>query len=160
MNVRHATIKDHSAIKQIIMPVFRAGDTYTIDSEVSEADAIAYWTSAEKEIFVAEIDGNILGTYYIRPNQAGGGSHVCNCGYMTSSRATGRGIASAMCVHSLEYAKSAGFKGMQYNFVLSTNVGAIRLWKKFDFDIVGRLPKAFLHPSDGYIDALVMFRSL
>lgn len=142
------------------MPVFRAGDTYTIDSEVSEADAIAYWTSAGKEIFVAEIDGNILGTYYIRPNQAGGGSHVCNCGYMTSSRATGRGIASAMCVHSLEYAKSAGFKGMQYNFVVSTNVGAIRLWKKFDFDIVGRLPKAFLHPSDGYIDALVMFRSL
>lgn len=160
MNIRLATPEDHNAIQQIIMPVFRTGDTYTIDPKISEADAIAYWTSIEKETFVVEIDGEILGTYYICPNQAGGGSHVCNCGYITSMHAMGRGIASAMCAHSLEHAKSVGFKAMQYNFVVEKNVGAVRLWKKFGFDVVGRLPDAFLHPSDGYIDALIMFRSL
>lgn len=160
MKIRAVTPEDHRAIGQIIMPVFRAGETYAIDSKISEADAMAYWTSAEKETFVAEIDGEVLGTYYIRPNQAGGGSHICNCGYMTNAHATGRGIASAMCEHSIEYAKSAGFKGMQYNFVVDKNIGAIRLWKKFGFDVVGRLPEAFHHPSDGYIDALVMYRSI
>ncbi|MEM9422256.1 MAG: GNAT family N-acetyltransferase, partial [Pseudomonadota bacterium] len=107
-----------------------------------------------------EADGKVLGTYYIRPNQAGGGQHICNCGYMTSPSATGRGVASAMCAHSIEHAKSQGYLGMQYNFVVSSNDGAVRLWQKFGFEIVGCLPKAFRHPSDGYIDALVMFREI
>ena len=160
MKIRHANPADYAAISQIIVPVFRKGETYTIDPKISEADAIAYWTGDDKETFVAEVEGEILGTYYIRSNQAGAGSHICNCGYMTHVNATGRGVASAMCTHSLEYAKSVGFRGMQYNFVVSTNVGAIRLWEKFGFETVGRLPKSFNHPSAGYVDALVLFRPL
>ena len=160
MKIRRASSDDHAAISRIILPVFRKGETYTIDPKISESDAIEYWTGDDKETFVAEVEGEILGTYYIRSNQAGGGSHICNCGYMTHVNATGRGVASAMCTHSLEYAKSVGFRGMQYNFVVSTNVGAIRLWEKFGFETVGRLPKSFNHPSAGYVDALVLFRPL
>jgi ribosomal protein S18 acetylase RimI-like enzyme len=127
---------------------------------MSEADALAYWLGADKETFVAEADGLILGTYYMRPNQAGGGSHVCNCGYMTSIAATGRGIAREICKHSLAHAKSRGYRAMQFNFVVSTNERAVGLWKSMGFEIVGRLPLAFNHPKRGYMDALVMFQHL
>jgi L-amino acid N-acyltransferase YncA len=109
---------------------------------------------------VAEDDGEIAGTYYIRANQAGGGKHICRCGYMTSTAATGRGVARAMCKHSLDYARKRGFLGMQFNCVVSTNTRAVALWQSFGFEIVGRLPQAFHHPKFGYVDALVMFRPL
>lgn len=160
MEIRHATAADHAAIAKIIVPVFRAGETYTIEPDISEADAIAYWTAPDKTTFVTLVDGDVLGTYYMKANQAGGGRHVCNCGYMTSDAATGRGIASAMCEHSLRLAKSLGFKAMQFNFVISENRGAIRLWKTFGFEVVGRLPAAFNHPLEGYVDALIMYREL
>ena len=102
----------------------------------------------------------MLGTYYLRPNQAGGGSHVCNCGYMTAPNATGRGVARQMCEHSLQYARLFGYRAMQFNFVVSTNERAVSLWRSLGFEIAGRLPLAFRHPVQGYVDALVMFRSL
>lgn len=127
---------------------------------MSEADALTYWMGADKETFIAEDAGEIVGTYYMRPNQGGGGRHVCNCGYMTSSAATGRGIASRMCEHSIDQARLRGYRAMQFNFVVSTNKGAVRLWEKMGFEIVGRLPEAFHHPSKGFVDALVMFQTL
>jgi ribosomal protein S18 acetylase RimI-like enzyme len=123
-------------------------------------EALAYWFSAEHTVFVAEEDGKILGTYYLRVNQKGGGAHVCNCGYMTAARASGRGVAATMCEHSLEYARAQGFRAMQFNFVVSSNEAALHLWQKFGFATVGRLPGAFLHPRLGYVDALVLYRAL
>jgi ribosomal protein S18 acetylase RimI-like enzyme len=125
-----------------------------------EADAVAYWLAPDKETFVAEDNGHILGTYFIRANAAGGGRHVCNCGYMTSAAATGRGIARRMCEHSLEHARARGFRAMQFNSVIATNTRAIRLWESCGFATVGRLPGAFLHPTQGYVDALVMYQPL
>ena len=110
--------------------------------------------------FVAEEDGRILGTYYLRANQLGGGDHVANCGYITASGATGRGIARRMCEHSLAHARARGFRAMQFNLVVSTNERAVRLWQSLGFAIVGRLPLAFHHPSQGDVDALVMYRAL
>jgi GNAT superfamily N-acetyltransferase len=115
---------------------------------------------ADRDTFVVEDDGTILGSYYLRANQAGGGKHVCNCGYMTSAAASGRGVARRMCEHSLAYARERGFRAMQFNFVVSTNERAVHLWQSLGFQTVGRLPLAFDHPSLGYVDALVMFRSL
>jgi len=160
MHIRRAETKDQAAIAAIIMPTIRAGETYSLDPAMSEADALAYWLSPDKQSFVAEQDGEILGTYYLRPNQAGGGAHVCNCGYMTSAAATGRGVARQMCAHSLTHARALGYRAMQFNFVVSTNDRAVRLWESLGFAIVGRLPGAFNHPSHGYVDALVMFRNL
>jgi ribosomal protein S18 acetylase RimI-like enzyme len=160
MIIRRANPSDAEAIAAIILPVIRAGETYSLDRHMSEAETLAYWLGADKETFVAEDAGTILGTYYIRPNQAGGGRHVCNCGYMTSASATGKGVARRMCEHSLSYARSRGYRAMQFNFVVSTNDRAVRLWQSLGFAVVGRLPGAFLHPGEGYVDALVMYRRL
>jgi ribosomal protein S18 acetylase RimI-like enzyme len=102
---------------------------------MSEAEALAYWTGPDKETFVAEEGGVVLGTYYMRPNQAGGGKHVCNCGYMTLSAAAGRGVARTMCEHSLTHARSRGYRAMQFNFVISTNERAVRLWQSLGFEM-------------------------
>ena len=160
LTVRRAERSDGDAIWSILEPVIRAGDTYTLPSEMSREDALAYWFSDGHETFVAEEDGLVLGTYYLRANQRGGGSHVANCGYTTASAATGRGVARAMCAHSLERARERRFRAMQFNFVVSSNERAVRLWESFGFATVGCLPKAFLHPRLGYVDAFVMYREL
>lgn len=160
MHIRPATPADATAIAAILMPTIREGATYALDPDMSEAEALGYWMGADKEVFVAEEEGVVLGTYYIRPNQAGGGRHVCNCGYMTSAAATGRGVARSMCAHSLEHARARGYRAMQFNFVVSTNARAVGLWERMGFAIVGRLPEAFRHPAAGYVDALVMYRGL
>jgi L-amino acid N-acyltransferase YncA len=160
MLIRSATRWDDDAIWQILEPVVRAGETYTLPREMSRVDALAYWFSPGHETFVAEADGSVVGTYFLRANQQGGGAHVANCGYVTAQHATGRGVARAMCVHSLEVARQRGFRAMQFNFVVSTNERAVRLWASLGFETVGRLPGAFLHPVLGYVDALVMYRAL
>jgi ribosomal protein S18 acetylase RimI-like enzyme len=160
MLIRAATREDRPAIWSIIGPTIRAGETYALPHDMSEAAALAYWMGPDRDAFVAVAEGRIAGTYYLRANQAGGGDHVANCGYMTDPAMTGRGIARRMCEHSLDEARSRGFRAMQFNFVVSTNERAVRLWQSLGFDVVGRLPLAFRHPSLGYVDALVMFRTL
>jgi ribosomal protein S18 acetylase RimI-like enzyme len=160
MLIRRANVDDRAAIWSIIGPVIRAGETYSLDRDISEDQALDYWMGSDKETFVADDGSAILGTYYMRPNQAGGGKHVCNCGYMTSAQATGRGVARQMCLHSLDHARNRGYRAMQFNFVVSTNERAIRLWETLGFAVVGRLPLAFRHPTQGFVDALVMFQPL
>jgi ribosomal protein S18 acetylase RimI-like enzyme len=127
---------------------------------MSEEEARTYWFQSGNEVFVAESGGTIIGTYMMRANQQGGGSHVANCGYMTAPAARGQGIARAMCVHSLAHAKARGFHAMQFNFVVSSNAAAVTLWQSLGFKEVGRLPQAFRHPALGLVDALVMYRLL
>jgi L-amino acid N-acyltransferase YncA len=158
--IRPAQASDRDALWSILEPVIRAGHTYTLPSDISREDALSWWSSEDHEVFVAEKDGAVVGTYFLRANQRGGGSHVANCGYMTAPAATGSGVATALCAHSLERARARGFRAMQFNFVVSTNDRAVRLWQKNGFRIVGQLPKAFLHPELGYTDAYVMYREL
>lgn len=160
MILREASDADRAAIWAMLEPVFRAGDTYAIDPDISRDAALTYWFGPERRVFVAEEDGQVLGTYYIVRNQKGGGSHVCNCGYVTGEAARGRGVARAMLAHSLEIAPGLGFAAMQYNFVVSTNRRAVETWQRAGFEIVGRLPGAFRHPQQGFVDALVMYRRL
>lgn len=160
MLIRSATQTDTDAIWAILEPIIRAGETYPLPRDMSRDDAFRFWFAPTHEVFVAEDDAQILGTYFLRPNQLGGGAHVCNCGYMTAPSATGRGVARSMCAHSLDHARTRGFRAMQFNFVVATNDRAVHLWQSFSFDIVGRLPRVFLHPAHGYVDALVMYREL
>ncbi|HEX3708653.1 MAG TPA: N-acetyltransferase [Pseudolabrys sp.] len=158
--IRPATPSDDDAIWQIIGPTFRAGETYPIPRDISRAEALAYWRTPGHEVFVAEDGGHIVGTYYLRANQRGGGAHVCNCGYMTARDTFGRGVARAMCAHSLGHAKARGFEAMQFNFVVAANERAVKLWQSMGFAIVGTLPGAFAHPALGPVDAYVMIRKL
>lgn len=159
MHIRPATPADTDAIWAIIGPVIAAGETYALDPAMPRAAALTYWLGADRETFVAEdADGVILGTYYLRANQAGGGDHVANCGYMTLASASGKGVARAMAEHSFARAQERGFRAMQFNFVVSSNARAVALWESLGFVIVGRLVEAFRHPTLGFVDALVMMR--
>ena len=160
MTIRLATDDDRDSIWVVLEPMIRRGDAYTLPRDMSKKQALQYWFAAGNETFVWEGDGSILGTYFLRVNQPGGGSHVANCGYVTAAGAEGRGIARAMCLHSLERAKERGFRAMQFNFVVGTNGRAVELWKSLGFEVVGRLPEAFLHPEHGFVDALIMYRHL
>ncbi|MFT8718675.1 GNAT family N-acetyltransferase [Acetobacter sp.] len=158
--IRPIRKEDHERVWSILEPIIRAGETYTLDRDMTREAALAYWTASEKETFVLEQNDVVLGTYYLRANQAGGGQHVCNAGFMTHAEAGGKGVARAMCEHARHHAKARGFQAMQFNFVVSTNERAVRLWSRLGFDVVGRLPKAFHHPIHGLVDALVMYRFL
>jgi len=160
MQIRPASDADRAAVLAIVAPILKAGETYAIDRDLDSAGVLAYWFAAGHEVFVAEDEGTIVGTYYLMANQGGGGAHVANCGYMTAPAARGKGVARAMCAHSLERAVARGFRGMQFNHVVSSNAAAVALWKSMGFAIVGTLPAAFNHPRLGYVDSYVMFRSL
>jgi ribosomal protein S18 acetylase RimI-like enzyme len=159
MLIRPAAGSDDEALWRILEPMIRDGETYALPRDLGRAEALAYWRAPGNEVFVAEDDG-VVGTYYLRANQRGGGDHVANCGYVTAAGSTGKGVARTMCAHSLERAKGRGFTAMQFNFVVATNERAVRLWQSLGFEAVGRLPGAFRHPSLGPVDALVMHRTL
>ncbi|MEM8789214.1 MAG: GNAT family N-acetyltransferase [Pseudomonadota bacterium] len=157
--LRPATPGDDDALWALLAPVFAAGETYCQPRDVGRDAGLAYWRGGH-EVFVAEAGGRVLGTYFIGPNQPGGGAHVCNCGYVTAGEAQGRGVAGAMLRHSLHHARALGFRAMQFNFVIATNTRAIALWARHGFDTVGRLPGAFRRPDGSFVDALVMYRVL
>jgi ribosomal protein S18 acetylase RimI-like enzyme len=158
--IRPALPADDDALWSILEPTFRAGETYPIPRDIGRAEALAYWRSPGHAVFVAEADGQVVGTYYLRANAQGGGGHVANCGFMTAVHVTGRGVARAMCDHSLTQAREHGFRAMQFNFVVASNERAVRLWQGCGFATVGRLPQVFQHPRLGLVDALVMTRLL
>ncbi|HKE94922.1 MAG TPA: GNAT family N-acetyltransferase [Povalibacter sp.] len=160
LTIRPAQSADGDAIWQIMEPVLREGETYTLPRDMTRAQALAYWFADGNEPFVAADGDSILGIYFLRPNQRGGGAHVANCGYMTHAAARGRGVARAMLEHSLARARERGFGAMQFNFVVATNERAVQTWMAYGFEIVGRLPGAFAHPRLGHVDALVMYRTL
>jgi L-amino acid N-acyltransferase YncA len=160
LDIRFATETDRDAIWNIFHAVVAPGDTYAFDPRISREDALAYWFRADTHTYVAEEDGHVVGTYILRANQPGSGSHVANAAFMVAPTAHGQGIGRAMGEHCLSEARRLGFRAMQFNFVVSANEGAIRLWKQLGFKIVGTLPGAFRHPQKGYVDVYVMFRLL
>jgi len=161
MKIRPFTDADRDATWNIFHEVVADGDTYALDPNISREDALAYWLAPGTRTYVAEQSGiGIVGTYILRPNQSGGGSHVANAGFMVSVDARGQGIGRKMAEHCLSEARRFGFRAMQFNYVISTNTGAVRLWHDLGFEIVGTLPDAFHHPEKGYVGVHVMYRSL
>ena len=160
MNIREATESDFDSIWPIIFEIVSAGETYAYDPKSTKDEAYDFWMKSPRATFVAESGDKIFGTYFIKTNHAGPGSHVCNCGYMVSGDARGMGLATKMCEHSQGIARKMGYKAMQFNLVIETNQGAVRLWNNLGFDTVGTVPKAFNHPKHGYVGAHVMFKWL
>lgn len=160
MKIREAFNEDFNEIWPIFHEIVSAGDTCAFPRDITREDAGTLWIDHPEKTFIFEEEGRILGTYYIKKNQLGPGSHVCNCSYMVSSQARGDGLARLMCQHSQKIALEIGFKAMQYNLVVSSNETAVNLWIKLGFDIVGTIPKAFDHPTRGYVDGLVMYKWL
>lgn len=160
VRIRPATPADHDAIWTMLEPVYRAAETYCIPPDIGRDEALADWFAAPFTAFVAECDGRVLGTSHVGRNRPGPASHVANASFVTDPQARGRGIAAKLVHHAKDWARAQGFRAMQFNFVVSSNADAVHSWQKAGFDIVGRLPGAFLHPQHGYVDALVMFHDL
>jgi L-amino acid N-acyltransferase YncA len=158
--IRQATAVDSEAIWDIFHSVVVPGDTYTFDPDISREEALAYWLHPSNWCYVAEREGNVVGTYILKANQPGLGSHVANAAFMVSPQARGFGVGRSMGEHSLSEARRLGFRAMQFNLVVSTNELAVGLWQQLGFKIVGTLPGAFRHSQKGFVDAYVMFRSL
>ena len=160
LTIREIGADEFDLLWPIFHEVVAAGETYSYAPDMSFEQARQLWTSDGARCFVALLDGACVGGYMLHANQPGLGNHIANCGYMVTPTARGRGYASAMCEHSLAQAREAGFTAMQFNFVVSTNEGAVRLWRKHGFEIVGRIPNAFRHARLGLADAYVMYRAL
>jgi L-amino acid N-acyltransferase YncA len=168
LKIQSATNKDRGAIWEIFHEVITAGATYPINSDISRNDALAYWFQPGAHAYVAEqylrSEGKqkkqIVGSYTVHPNQSGGGAHVANAAFIVAKQARGQGIGRALGEHCLNEARRLGFRAMQFNFVVSTNEAAVKLWQDLGMEIVGTLPSAFRHPQKGYVDVYVMFRSL
>lgn len=160
ITIRPATPADFDQIWPLLRDVFRAGDTYAVDPDISQDAAYHYWMTQAVATFVADGPEGVVGTYYIKTNQPGGGAHVCNCGYIVGPAARGQGLAARLCEHSQSEAARLGYRAMQFNFVLASNRGAVRLWHRLGFETVGTIPDAFAHPKLGFVDAYVMYRRL
>jgi ribosomal protein S18 acetylase RimI-like enzyme len=160
VQIRPGGVADHDAIWAVLEPIIRAGETYPLPQDMTRDEALRHWFQPAHEVFVADDRGPIVGTFYLRANSTAGASHVGNCGYVTAPWAEGRGVGRAMCEFSLRRAVERGFRAMQFNLVISTNAAAVHLWQSCGMTIVGRLPGAFRHPTHGYVDAFVMYRTL
>ncbi len=160
ITIRAPTDADHDAIWKIFSEVIAAGETYPVDPKTSREDALAYWFQGDAHVFVAAIDGQIAGSYTLHPNQSGGGAHVANAAFIVTNNVRGQGIGRAMGEHCLNEARQLGFRAIQFNFVVSTNESAVKLWQDLGMQIVGTLPEAFRHPTRGYVDVYVMYQSL
>jgi len=160
IEIRRATKSDFDGIWQIFSKVVKEGSTYTYHPETTKEQAYSIWMSEDVVTYVAVLDEAIAGTYILKPNQPGLGSHIANAGYMVSDDHAGKGIGRMMCQHSLEEARKAGYLAMQFNAVVSTNVRAVELWKKMGFAIIGTVPNAFRHQEQGFVDLFIMHRFL
>lgn len=160
LEIRRSVPADADGLWAILHGVLAAGETYAWSPETSRDQALALWHPPGGHTFVAVEAGRLVGTYLLKANQPGLGDHVANSGYMVAPEARGQGVGEALCRHSLDVARTLGFRAMQFNAVVSTNRGAIRVWQRCGFHIVGTVPGAFRHPVHGDVDLHVMHRWL
>ncbi|WP_035456988.1 GNAT family N-acetyltransferase [Algoriphagus terrigena] len=158
--LRKAKPEDSSKLWEIIEPIIQAGETYVFAPDSSSEKIMGYWLAPDKETYVCESDGELVGTFFLKANQPDSGSHVVNAGYMVIQKSAGKGIGKAMANFSFAEAKRLGFQAMQFNYVVKSNEAAVSLWKKMGFGIVGEIPDAFLHSRLGLTNVYVMYRKL
>ena len=162
MEIRKADLnRDFDPVWEIFSKVISGGDTYVFNPKTPKGSLPKHWFADYMSTFVAENEeGKIVGTYVIKPNQIDLGNHIANGSYMVHPDYHGNGIGRLLCEHSLEFAKSQGFLGIQFNIVVSTNLPAVALWRKFGFQIIGTTPYGFRHQTLGLVDTYIMFKSL
>lgn len=158
--IRKAIESDKTDVWKIIQAVISTGDSYVFYPNSTKEKMLEYWFSDGKETYVAGLDEEILGTFFIKANQPDLGSHICNAGYMVSPEAKGKGVGKKMAEFSLPEAKRLGFKAMQFNFVVKSNEIAVKLWLSLGFEIIGEILEAFQHKDLGLVNTLIMYRKL
>jgi ribosomal protein S18 acetylase RimI-like enzyme len=167
LEIRKATEEDKPAVWQIVKAVIAGGDTYTFAPDSTEEEMMAFWFSPDKHTYIALLSeppasagGAIAGTFFLKANQPALGAHIANAGYMVAPGNYGKGIGRQMAEWSLGEARRLGFTAMQFNFVVKSNVHAVKLWQDIGFEIIGEIPDAFDHRQNGMTNAYIMYRKL
>ncbi len=160
VTIRKYREEDKEQIWKIIEHVLSKGDSFTDSPDSSREQILDDWCSSEKNTFVAVSEDKIVGTFYIKENQPGLGSHIANGSYMVAPEARGKGVGRKMGEFSIEEAKRLGFYAMQFNFVVKSNEKAVKLWKSLGFEIIGEIPEAFRHMENELTNAYIMYRKL
>ncbi len=160
LKIRIAKSKDANAIWEIAHKIVKTGDTWVIAPETTKEEMLDYWFDKKKYTYVAEIENQVVGMFFMTDNQKGLGNHIANAGYMVAPNLQVKGIGRAMCEFSLTEAKRLGYKAMQFNIVVKTNEKAVYLWQSLGFQIIGEIPEAFQHSELGLVNAFIMYKKL
>ena len=160
LHIRQSTAADANGIWAILQPIIAKGDAYVFSPDMSKQDMLNYWLSTDKHTYTALLDDQIVGTFFMKDNQMGLGSHIANAGYATLPTVYGKGIGREMCLFSMVEARRLGYRAMQFNIVVKTNERAVRLWQSIGFQIIGEIPEAFQHQTLGFVNAFVMYQKL
>jgi ribosomal protein S18 acetylase RimI-like enzyme len=160
MEIRKATEEDKAGVWKIINAVIAGGDTYVFAPDTSESEMVSYWFSAEKYVYVAVVENEIVGTYWLKANQPGLGDHIGNGAYMVWPESRGKRVGKTMALHSIEEAKKIGYQAIQFNFVVKSNTVAVNLWKSVGFEVIGEIPDAIRHTTKGFTNAYIMYRKV
>jgi GNAT superfamily N-acetyltransferase len=148
-----------------IHPIFRqivdAGETYAYPAAMSSEEARDSWMERPPGQTVVARDGAvILGSAKMGPNRGGRGAHVATASFMVDPAQQGRGVGRALGTYTVDWARAAGFHGMQFNAVVETNTAAVKLWQNLGFVIIGTVPEAFDHRTQGLVGLHVMYLRL
>ncbi|MEU8701044.1 GNAT family N-acetyltransferase [Streptomyces sp. NPDC048680] len=162
MLIREATTGDWSAVWPFFHEIVSAGETFTYPLDLGESDARDWWLvkSPNRAVVAVADDGTILGTAKMNRNHMGNGSHIASASYMVDPRHTGRGVGRALCEYTIDWARSAGYRAMQFNAVVETNTAAVGLYRSLGFEVLGTLPEGFNHPKQGFVGLHIMHRPL
>jgi L-amino acid N-acyltransferase YncA len=161
VHIRDANSEDWAAIWPFLREIVRAGETYTWPRDIDDDAARAIWMAPPPVRTLVAVEGEaVLGTAKIAPNQPGPGAHVANASFMVDPAHGGKGVGRALGTAVLERACADGYRAMQFNAVVETNAGAVRLWRSLGFTVLATVPGAFQHPTLGYVGLHVMHRPL
>jgi L-amino acid N-acyltransferase YncA len=157
--IRAGTAGDWPAIWPFFHAIVADGESYTYPENIGSADAEADWMGHD-QVLVVEDEGRVVASAVLGPNRPGRGAHVANASFLIDPAQSGRGIGRRLGQHVIEQARSAGYRAMQFNAVVETNVAAVRLWRSLGFDIICTVPEAFDSRRHGLVGLHVMHRSL
>ena len=162
VDIEPARAEHWPGIWPIIRDVTVAGDAYPYPTDLDEEAGRAIWSEQPPGLTVVAVDadGTVLGTAKMGPNRTGPGAHVSTASFMVAAAARGRGVGRALGEYALVWARDQGYRSMQFNAVVETNTVAVKLWQDLGFDIVGTVPEAFRHPTQGYVGLHLMFQRL
>ncbi|WP_066950586.1 GNAT family N-acetyltransferase [Streptomyces lushanensis] len=162
MLIREATAEDWPAIWPFFHEIVAAGDTFTYPLDLGRTEARAWWLLAAPNRTVVAVDeaGTVLGTAKMQNNHMGNSAHVATASYMVDPARSGRGVGRALVEYTLDWARAAGFRSIQFNAVVGTNTHAVKLYESLGFVILGTVPDGFRHPTRGYVGLHIMYRAL
>jgi GNAT superfamily N-acetyltransferase len=161
MLIREATADDWPKIYPFWTRIVAAGETYAYPENLSPDEAAALWLEPPPGYAVVAVDGDrVLGTAKMGPNRPGRGAHIATASFMVDPAYAGRGVGRALGTFVVDWARRAGYHGMQFNAVVETNRAAVHLWRALGFEILTTVPESFDHPTNGRVGLHVMYRKL